>query len=103
MSRAMQRIEHFETFEAPLRLMRTMIKIQLTLLMLLLPAAAFAQDAAEAPKTSGPITMHIAGAHPNDVFTELTKQTGVVIQTWPDNIWEQYKHNNPPPPTSISV
>src|SRR5262245_40199452 len=46
---------------------------------------------AEENGTPQPISMHLSSIHPRDALAELTKQTGVSIQVWPENIYEQQR------------
>lgn len=66
----------------------------------LIPALVFADDIKETPPPST-ITLHMNSMHPRDVVAELTKQTGVAIQFWPENMYDQNNGNNLP--NSINV
>jgi hypothetical protein len=73
------------------------------LLLVSLTAVAHADDAAVIKNDTAPITMHLESAPTTEVLAELAKLTGVQITVWPENLWEQYKHNHDGPPASISV
>jgi hypothetical protein len=66
----------------------------------LIPGFAFAEDAKEVTPPST-ITMHMNSMHPRDVVAEFTKQTGVPLQFWPEQMYDQNHGNSLP--VSINV
>ncbi len=72
-------------------------------LALIAPVARGDDDNAVDIKVT-PITLKMESVHPKDVFEELSKQTGVVVKVWPENLWNQnYGPNGPPTSVTIDV
>src|SRR5690348_15403952 len=65
------------------------------------PVARGDDDAAIDIKIT-PITLKMESVHPRDVLEELSKQTGVTIQVWPEQLWNQNNGRNGPP-TSVTI
>jgi hypothetical protein len=72
-------------------------------------SAAFgvwADEAPTTPPTTQPalVTLHLDSMPPADAVAEFTKQTGVAVQFWPQNMFEQnYGPNGPPSSISVTV
>lgn len=66
---------------------------------------AWADDAATPPSTQAvPVTLHLDSMPPADAVGEFTKKTGVPVQFWPQNLFEQnYGPNGPSSSISVSV
>lgn len=69
--------------------------------VMLAPAVRADDDNAVDIKVT-PITLKMESVHPKEVFEELSKQTGVTVQVWPENLWNQNYGNNGPP-TSVTI
>jgi hypothetical protein len=68
--------------------------------------AVLADDATTMPPTTQPalVTLHLDSMPPADAVAEFTKKTGVAVQFWPQNMFEQnYGPNGPPSSISVSV
>ena len=58
----------------------------------------------EANAQPAPVTLHLDSMPPADAVAEFTKQTGVEVQFWPQNLFEQnYGPNGPPSSISVSI
>src|SRR4051794_25306655 len=49
------------------------------------------------------VTIHMNSVHPRDVLAEITKQTDVGFQVWPENLYEQQRGPNSGLRTSIDL
>jgi hypothetical protein len=64
-------------------------------------STALAADKPEAGEPGAPITIKMDAAHPRDVIAEISAKTGVAMDVWPQNMWNN--RGDPNLPTSISI
>jgi hypothetical protein len=71
-------------------------------LILFVPTLSLRADEQPTDVKITPITIKMESVHPRDVLAEFSKQTGVPVQVWPKEFWDQ-NHGRNGPPTSITV